>query len=303
MAVFNKTVISLWDLKDALIYFDNVIPIGGIVDACVQLKTPGDFWKDFCLVLGSYPEMLPPELRTTNFEDRLTGANLSMCRFLIEIAAVRRSKQESFTNSTTNELDPDLELVKQSPNALAVMQFVDDFNLSSVAVNASIDQITNDETEGSDVAITLASLKLINTKNTPWQQIIELRRDTEAREKLRRLRLFAYENYAGKPAAFIEDDILMRLADYEAAVKKWGFEAKTAAMTALLDSKLIAGGVAGSFLSAYLNSPLFAIASAAGAVGLAIGRIAVEIGRQKFALREIMAGNPVSYIAYAKEKL
>jgi hypothetical protein len=303
MAVFSKTVISLWDLKDALIYFDNVIPIGGIVDACVHLRTPDDLWKDFCLVTGSYPEMLPPELRTTNFEDRLMGANLSMCRFLIEIAAVRLSKQESFTNSTTNELDPDLELVKQSPNALAVIQFVDDFNLSSVAVNASIDQITNDETDGSDVAVTLASLKLINTKNTPWQQIIELRRDAEAKEKLRRLRLFAYENYAGKPAAFIEDDILIRLADYEAAVKKWGFETKTAAMTALLDSKLIAGGVAGSFLSAYLNSPLLAIASAAGAVGLAIGKVAVEIGRQKFALREIMVGNPVSYIAYAKEKL
>jgi hypothetical protein len=74
-------------------------------------------------------------------------------------------------------------------------------------------------------------------------------------------------------------------------------------MTSLLDSKLLAGGVAGSFLSAYMGQPLLAIASAAGAAGITIGKIAVELGKKRFELQKLMADSPVSYISYVKEKL
>jgi hypothetical protein len=39
------------------------------------------------------------------------------------------------------------------------------------------------------------------------------------------------------------------------------------------------------------------------ATGLAIANMAVSLGQQRFAQKELMANNPVSYISYAKEKL
>jgi hypothetical protein len=154
-----------------------------------------------------------------------------------------------------------------------------------------------------DIALTIASLKLIDTRSVTIEQLIEVREDVEAMEKLRRLRIFAYQNYQGKPKDYIEDDILTRIADYEQAVKKWGFTTASGAITTLINSSLIAGGVAGSFLTAYYNAPLSAIASAMASTGLAIANMAVSVGQQRFARMELMANNPVSYISYAKEKL
>jgi hypothetical protein len=39
------------------------------------------------------------------------------------------------------------------------------------------------------------------------------------------------------------------------------------------------------------------------AAGIAIGGLAIGLGRQRFEGRRIMATNPVSYISYAREKL
>ena len=138
---------------------------------------------------------------------------------------------------------------------------------------------------------------------TPLEQLLEFRRDPEAKLKLRRFRLFAYENYVGKGQAFIEDDLAVRLDDYNAVVKKWGFETAAATFTSLIDSDLIKGGIAGSFLTAYLHEPSLAVASALLATGATIGKIAVEVGKRRFALRELSSGSPVSYVSYAKEKL
>jgi hypothetical protein len=159
------------------------------------------------------------------------------------------------------------------------------------------------KTNSGDIALTISSLKLIDTAGVDFPQLFEFRKDSEAMEKLRRLRLFAYENYTEKPRDFIEDDILTRIADYERAVKEWGFTTRTGAINTVLDSKLIAGGVAGSFLSAYMQEPLLTIAATIGTAGIAIGKVAIDLGKQRIARNELMASNPVSYISYAREKL
>jgi hypothetical protein len=157
--------------------------------------------------------------------------------------------------------------------------------------------------EEADISLTVASLKLIDTDACEWDRLLEFRKDTEAMGKLRRLRIFAYENYRGKSRDFIEDDIHTRILDYERAAKKWGFTTATGAINTLFDSKLIAGGVAGSFLTAYLQEPLLAIAGMIGTAGIAIAKVGIEFGKQKLERAEIMATNPVSYISYARQRL
>jgi hypothetical protein len=93
------------------------------------------------------------------------------------------------------------------------------------------------------------------------------------------------------------------LADYDDTVKKWGFETKAAAFTSLIDSKLVAGGIAGSFITTYLHEPSLTVASTLLTTGITIGKIAVELGKRRFALTELASGNPVSYVEYAQDKL
>jgi hypothetical protein len=182
-------------------------------------------------------------------------------------------------------------------------QFLNDFHLKSLPVVCAGATMTNDDRDGADIAITITSLELVDAARCSWEQILEFRRDTEARDKLRRLRLFACDNYSGKTKDYIGDDILKRIADYQETVRRWGFETKYSALSMLLTSKLLAGSLTGSLVSVLFDAPVAAIASAAGGAGLEIGRIALELSKRKFALRTMLADNPVSYISYANRLL
>ena len=95
----------------------------------------------------------------------------------------------------------------------------------------------------------------------------------------------------------------MKISDYDEAVRKWGFETKYAAFTMLLSSKTLAGALTGSLISTLFGAPVPALASAAVGMGLEIGRIVLEVSKQRFALRSLMAESPVCYISQARSKL
>jgi hypothetical protein len=185
-----------------------------------------------------------------------------------------------------------------------VRDFINRFLLHSAAVDAP-PELFIDKAGAStpDLSVTLSSAHLVDVESTPWEHILEFRSDPEAKRKLRRFRLFAYENYAGRSKAYVEDDILAKLDDYAETAKGWGFKTNVAALTSLFNSDLVKAGLAGSFAAALFNQPLIGISSLVGTAGVALGTVAVEIGKQSFAMREAMEENPVSYIAYAKEKL
>lgn len=127
-----------------------------------------------------------------------------------------------------------------------IQSFAKEYDLFGLPI-CTFPEIVRPSREPTDIALSIASLRLVDTENISYEQLLEFRNDNEAKEKLRRLRLFAYENYQGKSRSFIEDDLMARISDYESTVKKWGFETKSAVMTALMDSKLVGGGIAGSF--------------------------------------------------------
>ena len=97
-------------------------------------------------------------------------------------------------------------------------------------------------------------------------QILEFRSDTESMAKLRRLRLFASSNYEGKSRTFVEDDLLLRIADYEHEANKWGFEVREAALTNLFHSKTLLGAAGGSLAAVLAGSPAAALTAATAGV-------------------------------------
>jgi hypothetical protein len=179
--------------------------------------------------------------------------------------------------------------------------FVHDFGLCSCAVDAPDIQLADETSAAEDVVVTLMDLNLIDAEKASWEQIVEFRRSPEAMAKLRRFRLFAFTNYQGRDRAFVEDDILQRLADYSNTIAEWGFETRRGAFSALLSSKLLAGSITGSVISSLLGQPLPAIISAVGGVAIELGSIALGIEKRASELRKLVRENPVTYIRDAQD--
>jgi hypothetical protein len=130
--------------------------------------------------------------------------------------------------------DRDIELVINS-----LKKF--DLDLEKLPLDASKEMISKEGFSETEACITFASKSIIKVDSIDWKQIIEFRQDREATEKLRRFRLFAYDNYRGKSKAYVEDDLLRRLDEYETTVKQWGFETAEGALNILASSKTLAG--------------------------------------------------------------
>ena len=70
----------------------------------------------------------------------------------------------------------------------------------------------------------LENLQIVNEENTNWQQVLEFRSDSESKEKYRRMIHWLDGSMVGKSESFIQDELSLRIKDYEAAYKKHGFK-------------------------------------------------------------------------------
>src|SRR5258708_4969153 len=300
MSEYSKAALTWGGLKDALSYFSYVIArfeyenVLAKIPAEIGLLHP---WERKFLP-SDFPETAIKDLE--KFRASLWTLTLHMAQKMMDSGEIVESTVDGAAFRAAFDAACRGEPGKAVTGAL-ISLFVHYKSCLSLPLICSSTETAKPRSD--DVAVTVSSLKLIDTRSATLEQLLEIRQDAETMEKLRRFRLFAYQNYQGKSKDYIEDDIQTRIADYERAAKKWGFTTVSGAITTLLNSSLIAGGVAGSFLTAYYNAPLPAIASAMTATGLAIANMAVNLGQQRFAHKELLANNPVSYISYAKEKL
>jgi len=276
---YNTTALSFGALIDSMLYFDHVVSLSPSTELLFAAIFNDIELHELKKVDQLIKDLLPSDLRNSNFLSRIKDLH----------------RQGVFSPK---------DLTTARNNMRPIVQLCNDFKLSQlpICLSTRLARSQQDDTEN-DIVVTVSSLQLIDTERIDINKLLSFRADTEAKARLRRLLFFAYENYAGKSRQFIEDDIGRRLDDYRDAVKKWGFETKKAVLSTIMNSKLVAGGVAGSFLTAYFHEPMIAIASGVGAVGAAIGEIAVQVGQRRFDIREMIANNPVSYIEYVKQTL
>jgi len=79
------------------------------------------------------------------------------------------------------------------------------------------------------------------------------------------------------------------------------FETMHAALTMLFTSKAIGSALAGSLLSVLFGIPAVAVLSAVVGTSIEIGKIVLEVSRRKFALRNALQDNPISYVVAAND--
>ena len=292
-----SSVICLGDTKQAALYFDRVI----IVDPAEQMGIYGlpEFGK------GAY------NLISNNKITKETLLNYNLLfqeyRRAVELPGFSFSRVENtdyFISDTRKKLIEGYINNDKLPNGNtirnALNHFAKQLGINRCSVLLPSRYADSIHATDDDLTLTLTNIRLINTDRTKWEQILELRRDTDARRKLRNMKLFLQENYQGKSKEFIEDDFDKRLDDYSNVCKDHGLETCMSALSVILNAKHLQTAIAGGVAAALLGSP---IAGLGTAVCLGLGHIALEVAKRKHAFNKLKRDHELAYIIDAKERI
>ena len=323
MKAYHNTAIVFGNIKDALLYFEYVIPMNFAGDSLglrpgsksgrgieqhkeriishrelQEVFGESDFaWGVPCSAL--YPPPLSHDrsfLVRVNLFDGMLAAHMMInvhgglaFKTYYQGHLVQQSRIKPGTFPTRNHLRK------------IFSNLVTDFQLQNTPIDCSpfFGGLAKDEPPTDSLFVPHVSV--IDSSKLTLSQIMEFRKDKETMNKMRKFRLFAYEQYKGKEKAYIEDDIQKKLADYNAAVKSCGFETTYKTLSFLFESKMIIGTFATCAVSLLMgNAQLAREAFATGAV-IELGKLSLEYAKQRHALKRICLENPISYIAEAKQ--
>lgn len=273
MEIYPNIVITFCNSKEAALYFDNVIPFGSnfewIVDSLIKhggkkdCKRPQDI-------------LLPKTL----LESKQFSLDFYRITQMHSTYVLKRNLSCADNVTLKKELQQDAEFLH-----VEIQKIIEKYNLYKLPIIISkkeIEASENENCELSSIIVSLPALNLINVENVSWEHIEEFKNDPHSKTKLRRLKLFAYEKYQNKPIAYIEDDILQKIEEYEDTVKKWGFETRQEILSMVLSSKVLAGAIGGYFISTLLGSDIQAIFTLIGGASIELGRIGIMAKKRKY---------------------
>lgn len=94
----------------------------------------------------------------------------------------------------------------------------------------------------------LSNLKIVEEDQLTWEKVLEFRADKENQKKYKRFLHWLDSEMIERSQAYVEDEIAIRLEDYEKALKKHGIKTIVGMIEEALDGKYLLGasGVAGS---------------------------------------------------------
>jgi len=134
----------------------------------------------------------------------------------------------------------------------------------------------------------LQSIPSILEAELTWEQVVEFRKDTEAKRKLRALRSWLQSGLSAATLEEAKDKIEQKVADYEWALKKHGVKTVTGALTAVLDSKFL-GSVAGAAgVGALMGGSVWGAITGSA---LMLSKVSVWIVERRMELLDIQHGS------------
>jgi hypothetical protein len=296
-----RTVVSFGDLKQAGLYFDRALPV-----AFRRAQGTGDD------IVFDFPEHIPSRaLVSLVFDEhdlsepvRFSRLGQVLHRWGDFSRAIAPYRTERTVRSYEDKYE-DLRIAylenRSAPDSTPVRAHFTSFaaTLGLECADALLPSSGRAVSSEYEPALVLSRLELIDTSQTSWEQIVELRKDQSSRARLQRLRAFLTQNYSGKSAAFVEDDIGRRLHEYEETVRKFGFETTTSAISVLLDSKSLHGAVATGIGAALFGGPLLGITAAAA---VELGRVSLEVAKQRRRMHDWQATHELAYVIEARKR-
>lgn len=274
-------------LKDCMIYFDNTVPLFHLSrtwygsDNIIREKEEEKILNDIL------PKDLKSKGKNYQFYDKFLTSDLFL---LLHLRKIHKLGYKYIEDPYSH---PDTKKILKVKSTLF-------YELNNASINVKngtfISFIDDGQIKGStDVCVSLAKLKLIDTSKISYKEILELKKDRESIEKLRNLRLFYYQNYSGKSKAFIEDDILRRLYEYEETSKYWNFKTCLSTLNGFLSSKILKTSLVVSLLNAFFGDTTLSLIAAAGA-SIEFGKAAIVFSKERLEKNELLRKDPISFL-------
>lgn len=302
----THTVLAFGAVKTAALYFDTVVPLPGL--GLSELSPLPDGSLETAMMRAGSPEAreaheaeeslfpvekfgTPGDRRPAYHELQRAGNEFHMA--VARAVAVRRLADAGLEH----ELPGGALTVDGALRRL--LEICSGVGLSGCPI-VTPGSWSSSESSGApiDGMIAISSLQLVDAPRVGWDEIMAVRSDPDAWTRLRRLRAFAQANYAGKPRAFVEDDLLSRIDDYERTVREWKFETILSSLSVMLSGQAMASATATGLATALFGAPgLGAIASAAA---VEVGHVLVAAGRARLDHRRLRESHPVAYLVEAR---
>ena len=120
------------------------------------------------------------------------------------------------------------------------------------------------EADRTVVVAALTNLEIVDEDQLTWEQVMAFRQDAGTLRKYRRF-LHWLEGMAGEPRSYVEDEIGIRLEDYDSALQKHGIRTVKGNLKWLLSGEalLSALGITGG-IAALTGSPLWGLLGGSG---------------------------------------
>lgn len=282
----TSTVVAFQDTKEAALYSDHVVPI--LISDLIPHSASGELE-----LFEILPKLLPTSLVDPNAPRSVhPGVIQYVSQFLITFPQALNIRElrsgESLEERNRNEL----------PNLHRnIAELLGSVSETVTGVHGE-DQTASAGSKTEDVSCQLIGLQLVDVSRTSWRQLMEFREDRTSAQALRNLRLFLQEKFDGKSKEFVRDSLLLAIEKHDEAVKRWGFETKTAALESIFSSKTLQALAAGT-ITIVLGAPL--VLGAAVAAAFEFGSVSLKIATKRRGLAEFRRFDPVTYLVSARQ--
>jgi hypothetical protein len=141
----------------------------------------------------------------------------------------------------------------------------------------------------------IESAKGIDESKLQWDQVREIRADNEASLRLRRMLHWCDTHLIGKDVKFIEDEICLRIAEYDEAARKHGITLSSNAIGYLIDEKVLLP-LLSAIAVGFFDSKSISIEGAAVGIGMhliMVGKETVRLHRERNSLH---SQDPFAYL-------
>jgi hypothetical protein len=116
------------------------------------------------------------------------------------------------------------------------------------------------------LALAMNRVPFLSESALDWEQVMDVRADSESRDSIRQFFRWADETLLGKPEAVIADEIRIRFERYRKALRKHGVATRVESLAALLDVGPKAIAALGAAAAHYAGLSGFLAATASGAL-------------------------------------
>ncbi|MDD5326662.1 MAG: hypothetical protein PHY02_02480 [Phycisphaerae bacterium] len=152
------------------------------------------------------------------------------------------------------------------------------------------------------IVAVLNDLEIADEKQLTWKQVIEFRKDRDNQKKYKRLLHWLDREMVEKSQKFIEDEIAIKLDDYESALRKYGIRTIAGTIEESLDMKMfLPAFMTGSALKSAGHPKLGFLVGGC----MVIGKIVIKLTRVMLNYDDIERGSnsEISWVYEAKRQL